>query len=90
MIECSTKQWNELRSDSLMIECSTKQWNELRSDSLMIECSTKQWNELRSDSLMIECSTKQQSLNLLSQEQIHAINFSTSPHRILNRNRGVV
>jgi len=45
---------------------------------------------MRLGGLMIECQRRQQSVNLLSLKQIHNIEISSSPHRILNSSRGII
>ena len=45
---------------------------------------------MRLGGLMIECQRRQQSVNLLSLNQIHKIEISSSPHRILNSSRGII
>ena len=50
----------------------------------------KNVTKLKSGGLMIEYQRKQQSLNLLSLKQIHNINISSTPQRILNTSRGII
>ena len=50
----------------------------------------KNVTKLRSGGLMVECQRRQQSVSLLSLKQIHNIEISSSPHRILNCSRGII